>query len=148
MANAEFRNHFHGNHFHRFVMTESKIVLTERLRKQGVWDEASKFRDSVRKRLQSEGQSRREANERAWEAMAKEYPPAPVTPLADLMEAEKKPAKRRSPEEIEVMLDECLAEAKEIASRATAKAEAWARAAVEEDPFNETESSTGEAENR
>ena len=56
-------------------MDESKIGITERLRAAGRWDEASKFKDEVVKRLRSEGKPAREARERAWVEMAKAYPP-------------------------------------------------------------------------
>ena len=61
-------------------MIESKIELTERLRRENRWIEASKFKDDAIKRLRSEeGLSRDEARERAWELMAEEYFPLPVS---------------------------------------------------------------------
>jgi len=54
---------------------ESKIDATHRLRREGRWQEASLYRDEVRKQLRSEGRKRQEANEAAWEAMFENYPP-------------------------------------------------------------------------
>jgi len=59
-------------------MTESKIELTERLRREGRWSEASKFKDVALKDLRSKGMTKAEAAEAAWDAMAKAYPPLPA----------------------------------------------------------------------
>jgi hypothetical protein len=56
---------------------ESKIEATERLRREGRWDEASAFRDEERKRLKAEGLPRREAAEASWQAMIVKFPPLP-----------------------------------------------------------------------
>ena len=56
-------------------MNESKIVLTERLRREGRWGKASKFKDEALKELRSKGMKRDEASEAAWEAMEQAYPP-------------------------------------------------------------------------
>jgi hypothetical protein len=56
-------------------MKESKIHATERLRREGRWDEASAFRDNVRKRLRADGKPKSEANDLAWEAMIDKYQP-------------------------------------------------------------------------
>jgi len=56
-------------------MKESKIVLTRRLTRENRWEEASLFKDSKIKELKAEGMKRAEANEAAWEAMGKKYPP-------------------------------------------------------------------------
>ena len=58
-------------------MSESKIVATERLRREGRWDEASVYRDRVRKELRAQGKPREEAAEAAWQAMREKYPPLP-----------------------------------------------------------------------
>lgn len=58
-------------------MRESKIHATERLRREGRWDEASAFRDEARSRLRTEGKPKAEANEAAWEAMIEHFPPLP-----------------------------------------------------------------------
>ncbi|MCC6126017.1 MAG: hypothetical protein IT426_13715 [Pirellulales bacterium] len=70
-------------------MNESKINLTTRLRREGRWAEASKFKDETLKKLRGEGVKRAEAGEKAWERMAAMYPPlapnveaAPETALA------------------------------------------------------------------
>ncbi len=62
-------------------MSESKIELTERLRREGRWAEASKFKDETVKKLREGGMKRSEANEQAWEEMAQAFPPLP--PSAD-----------------------------------------------------------------
>ena len=56
-------------------MNESKIELTERLRREGRWSEASQFKDEVLKKLRSDGMTRADAAEQAWERMAAQYPP-------------------------------------------------------------------------
>jgi len=56
------------------MVTESKIELTDRLRRQGLWDEASLNKDTVKSRLRSEGKSRKEAGELAWAETQKRYP--------------------------------------------------------------------------
>ena len=56
-------------------MSESRIVLTDRLRSEGRWNEASEFRDRERQRLRDEGWSRREANQESWRLMDEAFPP-------------------------------------------------------------------------
>lgn len=56
-------------------MDASKISLTERLRAEGRWAEASRFKDEAVKRLRASGMKRSEAREQAWEEMAEAYPP-------------------------------------------------------------------------
>jgi len=66
------------------VMEESKIVTTERLRREGRWEEASAYRDQVRKELRSQGKPRKEAAERAWDTMMAKFPPlAPPEPASE-----------------------------------------------------------------
>lgn len=60
-------------------MRESKIELTERLRREGRWAEASKRKDEMVKLLRAEGMKRTEATEEAWRRLAVEYPPLPST---------------------------------------------------------------------
>jgi hypothetical protein len=57
-------------------MQESKIELCSRLRREGKWREASKFKDAAIKRLRDEGKKRSEASDLGWEEMAKHFPPA------------------------------------------------------------------------
>ena len=59
-------------------MDESKIELTERLRRDNRWDEAAKFKETARADFRAKGMKRAEAAEAAWEAMAEAYPPRPV----------------------------------------------------------------------
>ncbi len=56
-------------------MTESKIELTERLRSEGRWSAASKFKDVALKDFKAKGMKRHEAANAAWEAMATAFPP-------------------------------------------------------------------------
>lgn len=65
-------------------MNESKSTIYHRLQKSGQWDEASLFRDEVRKRLKSKGLKKADANEQAWEEMAAEYPaPGSAVPVGN-----------------------------------------------------------------
>lgn len=54
-------------------MTSSKIELTDRLRQLGIWGVASWYKDQCQRRLRASGVSRREANERAWVEMSKQF---------------------------------------------------------------------------
>jgi hypothetical protein len=56
-------------------MLESKIVLTERLRREGRWGEASKFKENTVNELRAGGMKRAEAVEEAWSSMADAFPP-------------------------------------------------------------------------
>ncbi len=56
-------------------MNESKIQLTERLRREGRWGEASKWKDERIKTLRAEGMKRNEASGQAWEELEQKYPP-------------------------------------------------------------------------
>ena len=56
-------------------MEESKIELTERLRAEGRWGEASRFKDEKLRELRSQGMTKAEAGEAAWEATAEKFPP-------------------------------------------------------------------------
>jgi len=60
---------------------ESKITLTDRLRAEGRWAEASRFKDGVVKELRTQGMKRAEAAEEAWARMAAAF--APVKPDPD-----------------------------------------------------------------
>ncbi len=69
-------------------MTESKIDLTERLRREGRWSEASKFKDAKLAEFRANGMKRTEAAEAAWTAMADAYPAlAGAEPVAGSLEA-------------------------------------------------------------
>jgi len=50
-------------------MNESKIDLTDRLRREGRWAEASKFKDAVVRELRAQGMRKTEAVEEAWRRM-------------------------------------------------------------------------------
>jgi len=58
-------------------MNESKIELTERLRAEGRWAEASKFKDTALADFRAKGMKRDEAAAAAWEAMAEAFPSLP-----------------------------------------------------------------------
>ena len=58
-------------------MNESKVELTDRLRREGRWSEASKLKDTALADFRAKGMKRDEAGAAAWEAMAEAYPPLP-----------------------------------------------------------------------
>jgi len=55
-------------------MSETKMALMTRLRAEGRWDEADRFREETRERLKREGMRRGEAREEAWRLTAEKYP--------------------------------------------------------------------------
>jgi len=59
-------------------MNESKIELTERLRAEGRWAEAARFKEVARADFRAKGMKRAEAVEAAWEAMAEAFQPLSV----------------------------------------------------------------------
>ncbi|MCA9130734.1 MAG: hypothetical protein KDB22_26795 [Planctomycetales bacterium] len=66
-------------------MNESKIALTERLRREGRWDAATKFKDDALRDFRAKGMKRDEAADAAWEAMEKAFPPiASVASTTDI----------------------------------------------------------------
>lgn len=69
-------------------MKESKIVLTERLRREGRWAEASKLKDTVLAECRNKGLKRDKASEAAWEAMEQAFPPLANAEAAADMRAE------------------------------------------------------------
>jgi len=56
-------------------MEESKIAATDRLRREGRWEEASLYKDKIRKELKEKGVPRKEANEQSWSKMVETFPP-------------------------------------------------------------------------
>ena len=78
--------------------SESKIGSTERLRREGRWNEACMFRDGERARLRREGRSRLDATDESWAMMLKSFPPLPAVgatpaqPAAEQQTAEDPPA--------------------------------------------------------
>jgi hypothetical protein len=58
-------------------MVESKIVATDRLRRENRWEMATQWRDEKRKQLRTEGQTKADSNESSWDAMLKQFPPLP-----------------------------------------------------------------------
>lgn len=87
---------------------ESKIHATERLRRDGRWDQASAFRDETRRKLRAEGKSKIEAGELAWEAMIAKFPPPEHPQLGS--EDEPLPREKDDAEEDLDALDERFAE--------------------------------------
>ena len=94
-------------------MTESKIELTERLRREGRWSEASLFKDETLRKLRSDGMTKADAGEEAWRRMAAKFPPLadtgkPTPDAPDAAGAESLPPQRPGGTEpdIEAMLDE------------------------------------------
>jgi hypothetical protein len=66
-------------------VNESKIALTERLRREGRWNAASKFKDDALRDFRAKGMKRDEASEAAWDAMEQAFPPiANVAATADM----------------------------------------------------------------
>ena len=63
-------------------MRESKSVATDRLRKEGRWNEASLNKDETIKRLRAEGKTKNEASEAAWDEMLAKFPPLPTKTTA------------------------------------------------------------------
>jgi len=57
---------------------ESRAAATNRLYREGRWEEASTYRDSVRRELRSQKVPRAEANDQAWAAMIEKFPPLAV----------------------------------------------------------------------
>src|SRR6188472_2584062 len=64
-------------------MTESKSVATDRLRREGRWEDASKYRDEKRAEFKASGMKRTAASNAAWEAMLAEFPPLPAPDVND-----------------------------------------------------------------
>lgn len=66
-------------------MNESKISLTDRLRRENRWAEATQFKDAHAKQLRDSGERRGPAIEAAWTAMELQFPPLeiPETPEED-----------------------------------------------------------------
>ena len=56
-------------------MIESRIVITDRLRKEGRYEEAAVYRDEQRRKFKRDGMTRKEAVDASWVAMAEIFPP-------------------------------------------------------------------------
>ena len=56
-------------------MSESRIDATDRLRREGRWGEASKYKDEMLSQLRKDGIRRQDAQIEAWKAMLNKYPP-------------------------------------------------------------------------
>ena len=70
------------------VVMETKIDATHRLQKDGRWEEASEYRAEQRQKFRAEGLTKKESNEKAWEAMIVAYPPPPNEETADYFDNE------------------------------------------------------------
>lgn len=67
---------------------ESKIELTDRLRREGRWSEASQFRHKIIKACRSRGLTKAAAREHAWKETAKAFPPATAEDPPDVLDDE------------------------------------------------------------
>ena len=90
-------------------MNESKIELTERLRREGRWPEASLFKDRLKAKLRSDGMTKTDAGEEAWRRMAAQYPPlanigeaVPEAPDATIGEPSPAPRPRGTEPDIDI----------------------------------------------
>ncbi len=59
------------------IMQESKATATDRLRREGRWNEASKFKDETIANQRREGMGRQDAQAAGWTAMLEKFAPAP-----------------------------------------------------------------------
>ncbi len=60
-------------------MTESKLSISNRLRKDGRWEQASSWKDGKIRELRAAGIKRAEAQAVAWQAVAEKFPPIEKT---------------------------------------------------------------------
>jgi len=67
---------------------ESRSAATNRLHREGRWEEASIYRDNVRRELRAQKVPRTEANDRAWTAMIENFPPLAVPAQASVADAD------------------------------------------------------------
>ena len=65
-------------------MSETRIMLTDRLRREGREEEAVRYRNQVREQLKAEGKKRKEAMEGAWEATRLAFTPLPSSEKSTL----------------------------------------------------------------
>jgi hypothetical protein len=72
----------------REFVRESKVVLSNRLRKEGRWNEATLFKDEVTKELRATKMKPAEVKEKAWEEMARAFQPLPKPDPAAAVEPE------------------------------------------------------------
>ena len=64
---------------------ESRLILTERLKREGRWEEASLWKDGEIKRQREYcHRTKLDAGERAWAAMAEKFPPLPEPKEPDI----------------------------------------------------------------
>ena len=77
---GHFGNGAEGNNGKQMI--ESKIVATDRLRRESRWAEASVWRDEKRKQLRADGQTKADSNEASWDAMIEQFPPLPPSEYA------------------------------------------------------------------
>jgi hypothetical protein len=67
-------------------MVESKIVATDRLRRENRWEMATQWRDEKRKQLRAKGLTKAKSNEESWDSMLKQFPPLPSSEMPDGIE--------------------------------------------------------------
>ncbi len=86
-------------------MTESKIGLTERLRREGRWSEATRFKDETIAQLRSEGMKRIDAATEAWKRTAEKYPPLAETDSVETTAAVQQPEEAGDDVDVDALLD-------------------------------------------
>lgn len=64
-------------------MQEHEMVEYQRLRREGRWTEAAKWRDAERRRLRAAGRSKQEAKDESWRLMLEQFAPL-TTATADV----------------------------------------------------------------
>ena len=80
-----------GRPLHPPKPTESKIQAYHRLRKEGRWEEAGVYRDTIKRNLRKDGVDKDEANETSWQLTIEKFPPLPK----EEKPKEEKPAKKK-----------------------------------------------------
>ena len=66
-------------------MQARELMAYRRLKKTGEWQEACLFRDTIRKRLRSEGWTKSAANAESWRRLFAKYPDASGVSDADFL---------------------------------------------------------------
>jgi hypothetical protein len=61
-----------------FSVMENRLQATERLRREGRWEEASAFKEVQRQALRAQGTPRSKANDQAWVNTIEKFSPSPL----------------------------------------------------------------------
>ena len=83
-------------------VAESKIQAYHRLRREGRWEEAGVYRDTVKRNLRKDGVDKDEANDTSWALMIEKFPPLPKE---EKPKEEKKAKKKEEPTEAIELID-------------------------------------------